>query len=247
MTRPLTCAALLLLSACTLNLAQVQEPPRSLAIPTAFPWNSMVYLARTDSGVVAIDLGWNGADRSVREGLRRMGAGPREVRHVFLTHSHRDHIGAWRTVREARFHLASAEIPLFAGGERHADLPSRAGERVLGRASPLADQVRLHPFGADTAFVLGSDTLRAFLVPGHTPGSAAYLLRGVLFVGDAVSYDRLRGFHSAIRVFTDDHDRSRASMASLWERVKPHPVRWVCTAHAKCAQADTAFMRRALR
>lgn len=239
--------ALLLLTGCTLNLARVQEPPRSLAIPTAFPWNSMVYLARTDSGVVAIDLGWHGAGRSLRKGLREMGAAPEEVRQVFLTHSHRDHIGGWRAVRGARFHLARDEAPLFAGEERHGDLPSRAGERVLGRASPLAGQVRLHAFGADTAFVLGGDTLRAFLIPGHTPGSAAYLFRGVLFVGDAVAYDRVRGFHSAIRVFTHDHERSRASVASLWERVKPFPVRWVCTAHAKCAQADTAFMRRTLR
>lgn len=241
----LPCAVLL--SACTMNLRQVQDPPRSLALPTAYPWNSLIYLARTDSGVVVVDLGWHGAGGALREGLARMGVTPEEVRAVFLTHSHRDHIGAWRVVRGARFHLSEAEVAYFERERRHSDLPSRAGEALLGRAAPHPEELRIHPFSADTAFAFGSDTLRAFAVPGHTPGSAAYLFRGVLFVGDAVAYDRLRGFHSALRIFTDDLPRSRASVASLWSRVEPYGVRWVCTAHAKCAVADSAFMRRALR
>lgn len=237
----------LLLSGCTVGLRNVQDPPRALAFPTAYPWNSMIYLARTDAGVIAIDLGWRGAGRALRRGLRRMGAAPEEVRMVFLTHSHRDHIGAWRTVPRADFYLSSAELPYFLGRAHHADLPSRAGERVLGNPAPWPEEVAAHGFTRDTAFVLGADTLRAFLVPGHTPGSAAYLFRGVLFVGDAVAYSYLRGFRSAFGIFTADRARSRASVASLWERVRPYPVRWVCTAHAKCAAADSAFVRRSLR
>lgn len=250
MSRIFGLAALLavgLLSACTMNLGHVQDPPRSLALPTAYPWNSLVYLARTDSGVIVVDLGWHGAGGALRGGLARMGAAPEEVRAVFLTHSHRDHIGAWRVVRGARFHLSEAEVPYFERERRHSDLPSRAGEALLGRAAPHPEELRIHPFSADTAFAFGSDTVRAFAVPGHTPGSAAYLFRGVLFVGDAVAYDRLRGFHSALRIFTDDLERSRASVASLWTRVEPYGVRWVCTAHAKCAVADSAFMREALK
>jgi len=240
-------AASILLAGCTVGLRNVQDPPRSVALPTAYPWNSMIYLARTDAGVIAVDLGWNGAGRALRRGLRRMGATPEDVRTVFLTHSHRDHIGAWRTVARADFYLSTAEVPFFRGEAHHADLPSRAGERTLGNPAPWPEEVAVHGFAADTAFVLGADTLRAFGVPGHTPGSAAYLFRGVLFVGDAVAYSYLRGFRSAFGVFTADRARSRASLASLWERVRPYPVRWVCTAHAKCAAFDSTFVRRSLR
>ena len=250
MTRALRSAAALLLAAtgaCTLNLRQVQDPPRSVAMATAYPWNSMVYLARTDSGVVAIDLGWSGAGRALRRGLRRMGASAEEVEAVFLTHSHRDHIGGWREVRGARFHVAAAEVPLLGGAAHHADLPSRAGERLAGNPAPWHGEVEVHAFAGDTAFAFGRDTVRAFSVPGHTAGSAAYLFRGVLFVGDAVAYSYLSGFRPAFRVFTDDPARSRASMASLWERVRPYAPQWVCTAHAKCAPADSAFARKVIR
>lgn len=242
-------AALLLaaLAACTLNLRQVQDPPRSAAVATAYPWNSMVYAARTDSGIVVIDLGWYGAEGALRRGLRRLGAAPEEVTRVFLTHSHRDHIGGWRAVRRARFHLAAAEVALLEGAAHHPDLPSRAGERLAGNPAPWHGEVEVRPFATDTAFTLGRDTLRAFPVPGHTAGSAAYLFRGVLFVGDAVAYSYLGGFRPAFGVFTDDPGRGRASMASLWERVRPYAPRWVCTAHAKCAPADSAFARKVIR
>lgn len=245
--RPAAALLLAALAACTLNLRQVQDPPRSAAVATAYPWNSMVYVARTDSGVLVIDLGWYGADRSLRRGLRRVGAAPEEVTDVFLTHSHRDHIAGWRTVRHARFHVSAAEVPLLESDAHHPDLPSRAGERLAGNPAPWHGEVAVAPFSADTAFVLGRDTVRAFPVPGHTAGSAAYLFRGVLFVGDAVAYSYLRGFRPAFGVFTDDPARSRASMAALWERVRPHAPRWVCTAHAKCARADSAFARKAIR
>jgi glyoxylase-like metal-dependent hydrolase (beta-lactamase superfamily II) len=240
----LLCAAL---TGCTFNLRHVQDPPRSLAIPTAHPWSSLVYLARTDSGVVVFDLGWSGAGKHLRRGLRRMGTRPEEVRAVFLTHSHRDHIDAWREVRGARFHLTEAEVPLFVGEARHRDLPSRVAERLLGRRGPRPGELDVHPFGSDTAFAFGADTVRAFLLPGHTAGSVAYLFRGVLFAGDAIAYNHLTGFQGAKRIFTTSHERSRASLASLFERVKPYEVRWVCNAHGKCAAADSALIRRVLR
>jgi glyoxylase-like metal-dependent hydrolase (beta-lactamase superfamily II) len=75
-------------------------------------------------------------------------------------------------------------------------------------------------------------------MPGHTAGSAAYLFRGVLFVGDAIAYTYLWGFRLAKRAFTLDWERNRESVASLWRRVAPYRVDWVCTAHAKCARPD---------
>ncbi len=230
-----------------MNLARVQEPARSVAFTTAYPFNSMVYAARTDEGIVVIDLGWARADRALERRLKALGARPEDVRHVFLTHAHRDHIAGWQTVRRATFHLSAAEVARFQGDSAFRDVPSRVAAKARGSAGPWAGEVAVEGFSRDTAFVLGADTLRAFLVPGHTPGSAAYLFRGVLFVGDAVRWGWGRGWRGAAPVFTEDGRRSRESVRSLWERTRGLDVQWVCTAHAKCSRPDTAFLRKALR
>jgi glyoxylase-like metal-dependent hydrolase (beta-lactamase superfamily II) len=232
---PLALCALLG-AGCSVHVGGIQNAPSTTAVTTLDLAKSMIYLARTDSGVIAIDLGWVSAGPRLRAGLRRLGAAPGDVVAVFLTHSHRDHIRGWRAVRTARFHLSLSELPTFVGGASHADLSSRLSARVFPGLYPTeGDSLDVRPFAADTVFTFGADTLRAFTVPGHTAGSAAYLFRGVLFVGDALAYSYLGGFRLAKRPFTLDWEQNRRSVASLWERVAPYRVEWVCTAHAKCA------------
>jgi glyoxylase-like metal-dependent hydrolase (beta-lactamase superfamily II) len=234
-----------LLAGCTHHLGAVR--PATEPIVTAWPWNSVVYAARTGAGVVVFDLGWYGADGAIERGLARIGARPEEVAHVFLTHSHRDHIAGWSAVRQARFHLHEAEVPLFLGGLRHADVPSRAASALLPDPEPWEGELALRPFSGDTAWVLGSDTVRAFRVTGHTPGSTAYLFRGILFAGDAVHRTPLTGFGRALPIFTDDVAEAGTSLAALFERALPYGVEWVCTAHGKCARPDERFLRKVLR
>ena len=238
--------ALLFLAGCTLNLREV-EGPRAEAIPTTWPFESLVFAARTAEGVFVVDLGWSGADRALRRGLARIGARPEDVTDVFLTHSHRDHIMGWRAVRQARFHLAQAEVPLFQGERAHADLPSRIIRAVRGHAGPWPGEVAVRPFSRDTVFVLGADTVRAFLIPGHTAGSTAYLHRGVLFAGDAIARPYHTGYGPAMGIFTADRRASEEVLVSLFERLRPYEIRWVCTAHGKCARPDERFVRKVLR
>jgi glyoxylase-like metal-dependent hydrolase (beta-lactamase superfamily II) len=232
-------ACLLIAAGCSINVGRIQNAPASTALTTLDLARSMIYLARTDSGVIAIDLGWVSAGPRLRAGLRRLDARPEDVEHVFLTHSHRDHIRGWRAVRGASFHLALLDVATFTGGVQHRDLSSRVAAGIFRHAYPtVADSLDVRPFAGDTFFTFGRDTVRAFLMPGHTAGSAAYLFRNVLFVGDALAYAYLQGFRLAKRAFTVDWDQNRASVASLWRRVEPYRVDWVCTAHAKCARLE---------
>jgi len=239
------CLATLLLGGCTLNLSRIQDPPRSVALTTTGTWSSMIYLARTDSGVVVIDLGWLGGEGKLRDGLRRLGAEPADVRAVFLTHSHRDHVVGWRLLRGARFVVAEGEVERLTGRSRHRGPVPRLAERLVRTDLPRPGEVEVRPFRGDTLFVLGRDTLRAFSVPGHTSGSAAYLFRGVLFMGYAVGWSPLRGFRPDKSIHSDDSRRSRASVAALRERLAPLRVEWVCTAHGKCAAHSEEFWRNA--
>jgi glyoxylase-like metal-dependent hydrolase (beta-lactamase superfamily II) len=242
-----TTAFAALLSGCTYHMAEVQTPARAVAFTTTGPWRSMVYAARTDSGVIVVDLGWAGAGGRLRGKLRDLGASPADVTDVFLTHSHRDHIAAWRTVRGARFHLWAPEQPLFEGTQKHVDFPSRVARANANDAGPRPGEVDVRVYAGDTTFVVGSDTIWAYPVPGHTAGSAAYLFRGVLFVGDAVARKPWRGYAGADPFFSMDTRLNRQSLIALFARVPMDRVQWVCNAHAKCARPEPRFIRKVTR
>lgn len=233
--------AAVMVGACAAGIGPLREPPRATAFTTTGPWSSMVYLARTERGVVAVDLGWIGAEGELDDALRRLDADPDDVVAVFLTHSHRDHIAAWDALPDARFYLAEDELPYFHGGERHGGPVPWLVAAIDAAPRPDPGELDVRTFTGDTAIALGRDTMYAFPVPGHTPGSAAYLFRGVLFAGDAIAYTPLLGFHPAKRMYTVDVDRSRASLAALGRRLRARDARYVCTAHAKCTVPDSAF------
>lgn len=242
----LPAAVLFALPVWTLNVALLRDPPRSWAATTTGSWSSMIYAARTDSGIIVVDLGWVGAEGALRRALREIGAAPDDVVAVFLTHSHRDHIAAWPLVRRARFYLGAAEGPRFVGVAEHRGPLTRAAEAIRPTMLPGPGALDLRPVAHDTAIALGRDTVRVYLVPGHTAGSAVYVFRGVLFAGDAVTKRPLTTFRGAHPGYSDDVEANRASMRSLFGRLSREGVRvaTLCTAHAKCGAFDDAMRER---
>ena len=231
----------LLLAGCSRNLEEVGQPPRSTVVTTAGPNHSMIYLARVEGGVIAVDLGWWGAGSALDDGLARLDADTGDVIAVFLTHSHRDHIAGWPRVRRAAFHMGAAEVARFTGLEEHEGWVARTADDLVAAPLPRPGELNIRPFEEDTVFTFGEDTVYAFALPGHTAGSAAYLIRGVLFLGDAASRRPFAGYVSAKHGYSDDTERSRRELADLFARIEGHDVRWACTAHGDCAAYDAEF------
>jgi glyoxylase-like metal-dependent hydrolase (beta-lactamase superfamily II) len=242
--RMMLAAPALALVACNSVNPELAVGPASAIATTGGPNTSLVYVARTDSGIIAIDLGWWGHERAIAQALDRLGGKPSDVKQVFLTHSHRDHVAAWPMVRQARFSMASAEYPLFVGRASHRGWMVRWAERFKASVLPKPGELDVQTFSRDTAYVIGRDTLRAYIVPGHTAGSAVYLFRGVLFIGDAATHSMFRGFRSAKAQFSDDPKLAKESLGQLWQRLPATGVRAICTAHAECAELTPALRER---
>lgn len=203
------------------------------------PSQSMIYLARTSAGLVVIDLGWVDAQDSLRAALRSFPGDT--VAAVFLTHSHRDHIVGWPVVARAPFWVAAPERDFLVGAFAFRAWIPRMAETLDPQPLP-GERVTVKEFMNDTTFVFGADTVRAFVVAGHTAGSAAYLFRGILFAGDALTRTWLDGFRPPRRRYSEDAAEATRNLERLFERVKPYDVKYVCTAHTKCSAFTPAFV-----
>ncbi|QUW78087.1 MBL fold metallo-hydrolase [Streptomyces mirabilis] len=196
------------------------------------------YLIEGPDGLILIDSGVPAHLEQLRGLLAGLGHSVADVRAVLLTHGHLDHTGLAHTLQEAGaviwIHERDAAI-LYDGprsATRHAKPERSMLPYLLRRPSSLALPFQLVRAGAFTApavqnaRVFDADKVledvpgapQAVVLPGHTPGSAAYLFadRGLLFTGDAlVTEDGLSGHTGPTivsRCFTHD---SRAALTAL--------------------------------
>lgn len=232
---------------CAARTPAVTPADTSVRITAPTPDRSMIHLQRVTGGFIVVDLGFIDAERLLREQLAAAGGGPEDVVAVLLTHSHRDHIAAWRLVRHAPFYIGAAEVDRFFGREEHDGWIPRLADRALGTAGPAPGDVEVRPIAHDTTLVFGADSVHAFIMPGHTAGSMAYLVNGMLLTGDALYRSYVGDFRPAMAGYSDDTRQARRSVVALFARLESFRVDSVCTAHGRCAAYDDALRRRVLR
>ncbi|MBK7865051.1 MAG: MBL fold metallo-hydrolase [Archangiaceae bacterium] len=126
------------------------------------------------------------------DGLQAAGIDPRSVREVLLTHSHWDHTGGVRDLPRATVRMSQPEYAYVGSLEHY--LEPGVLRHQLDRAWK-----RIEPFGFEGPAVLrfegshdvfGDGSVIAVPLPGHTPGSAGFLVRGAggkrwIFTGDS--------------------------------------------------------------
>jgi N-acyl homoserine lactone hydrolase len=126
------------------------------------------------------------------DGLEGAGIDPRSVHEVLVTHSHWDHTGGLGDLPKATVHLARADYDWVEPMTHTLDhgVLTQQLRRAWKRIEPFdlsGPPVLRFEASAD---LFGDGSVIAVPLPGHTPGSTGYLVRGPggkrwLFIGDA--------------------------------------------------------------
>ena len=182
----------------------------------------------SDTTVALIDAGNDKAGAAIMTELGRRKLGPDAVTAIFITHGHPDHTAAIAMFPKAEVISLEREAPLVEGREgAHGPLTR------LFPVSPTGIKVT-HPVKDGESVTLGQTQIRVFAVPGHTAGSAAYLVNAVLFVGDAADIGRSGDVQGAPWIFSDSQSEDRASLVALEKRLSGEaaPVKAIVFAHS---------------
>lgn len=174
-------------------------------------------------GPIVFDAGYNRAARQIERQLQGDGISLDDVQMVFLTHSHTDHIRG----------LEALDATVIAHEDEVA---------LLGEEGITVDRVVTDGESVDA----GGWPVEVFHVPGHTPGNVAYLVQGVLVMGDTALQERDGTVGPPPERFSADPAQAETELCRLIERLRARAseIEHVAYAHsgastfAALAEAD---------
>jgi glyoxylase-like metal-dependent hydrolase (beta-lactamase superfamily II) len=203
---------------------QILRPIPSLMLSTA-------YIIKAAGDVVVIDTGVEGSERSIVNGLMRVGCPPETLKAILITHAHYDHTGSAAALAQqtcAPVIASEIDAPIIeagSAGRLSTPKPGRLNRLIFdhfvinGPQKVPPCQVTQKVKDQDYLDVCGG--IEVIALPGHTAGQIGFrlLASGDVFVGDALRNlirPDLSGWH-------EDSTSERDSLISLarlsWTRL----------------------------
>jgi glyoxylase-like metal-dependent hydrolase (beta-lactamase superfamily II) len=195
--------------------------------------SSYAYAAKVGKKVILFDAGADPAGAPIDALLGWLHASRSDVTDVFATHGHGDHTAGASTLGKVRLRVGAGDLAL---AEKKVPPEALAGKALTLAMSYPAVTATDPLTGAATIDVgEGADAkkVKAFPIPGHTPGSYAFLYDGVLFVGDAMIFKQGR-LDPAIKMFDAHPDQNKAAIRALQKQVENEEIDIICTGHGGC-------------
>jgi glyoxylase-like metal-dependent hydrolase (beta-lactamase superfamily II) len=180
-----------------------------------------------DRSVALVDAGNDRQAKPIIRALTRRGLGVDAVKAILLTHGDRDHTAGVLAFPRAEVMALEPDVALAEGRV------VRGIFRWFGSPKPNGIKVARALHDGETV-ILGNLPVRVFAVPGHTQGSAAFLARSVLFMGDSAEATKEGKLAPGRRLFTDNPAQNRASLRQLATRLLPaaSEVKAIACAHS---------------
>ncbi len=158
--------------------------------------------------VILIDAGNDPTGLPLLAELARRKVGPDAVTAIFFTHGHPDHIAGASLCPNASLYALDADVALVEGREgSHGPLTGMIGAKPTG--------LHVHGLKDGAVTTVGTKSIRVIATPGHTGGSAAYLVSGVLFLGDSAAMKTDGKLAAPPWALSDDLAKDRASLVAL--------------------------------
>ena len=189
-----------------------------------------VYAITTSQGIVLIDSdSANRVETSVVGSLKKLGLDPANVKYLLLGHGHADHFGGaeyFQTHYGTKVGTTAADWDLINPANPPANQPNQPG---ANQSRPKRDMV----LSEGQAVTLGDETITLIAIPGHTPGSLAFifpvkdrgqthmagLFSGTILTADRITTDGLKQYIQSI-----DHYLDTARKLKVDVEIQNHPI-----------------------
>jgi metallo-beta-lactamase class B len=163
---------------CTVNDINAPQPgfeatkvfDNLYAIPSSPIQVTTVWAITTSDGIILLDSGQMGRTQAIIADMRKLGLDPAQVKYILLGHGHGDHYAGAAYFQEhygtrvgttaADWDLIHPPNPPANKGKQDDNRPNR--DLVLKEGTPVT---------------LGDETVNIVQIPGHTPGSVAFIFK----------------------------------------------------------------------
>ena len=188
--------------------SRIQLTSNAVGIKTG---NSYAWIIKTAHGAMLIDSGLDSQGKAITAELKSMNLAPDDVHTILLTHGHGDHWKGCLAFPKAKIMVEKQDIALIRGDRKPKGMMPAFFDKVIPKKAPPAV---LHELPDTGTVTVDGETFTVISLPGHTPGSVAFLWGDILFSGDAFMGTRA-GADAAPAMFSDDYELNRESLKKL--------------------------------
>ena len=137
------------------------------------PEDAAIYLIQFDDHAALVDAGAGHGQKRLLGYLATVGVRPEQIKYLLLTHCHYDHTGGAWDLREklgCPVVMHELDADFLERGDNEVTAASWYGSKL--QPCPVDRRLR----GAQETLPLGGRAITALHIPGHSPGSVAYLV-----------------------------------------------------------------------